>query len=185
LLLALEFINHGYTAPQRNAGTPYDGETLFRGLFFGSGPVAAKIPTVGKVAPYFPSDYRNLENQIIKNIQGKDPGFFDRFAKEIQSGDRVRIAAAIKSANQVNRDALLEVTKSSKTAFASQVRASRAGAQPSPTSTPEPNKDVAIIVILYVPVFTSAVTAKLPPNLEKGLTFERYVDEIARGVPKN
>src|SRR5215471_2582610 len=95
LLLVLSFINLGYTSPQRTSATPYDGQTLFRGLFFGSGPVAAKVPTVTKVAPYFPAEYKSVESQVIKYLQTRDPTFFDRFAKDIQSGDRVRIAAAI------------------------------------------------------------------------------------------
>jgi SdpC family antimicrobial peptide len=179
--LAVSFINRVYSVPEPVQARPYDGVTLYRGLFFASGPVAGKIPSIGKVASYLPAEYKNLEGQIIKYIQGKDPNYFVGFAKEIQSGDRVRVAAAIKKTNKLHREALIETTKNSNTQFASQVR--RLKDQPEPE--PETAKDVATIVCLYVPIVVgSAVATKAPPNELKGLSFERYVDEIVRTVPK-
>lgn len=189
LWLVFAVVNHGVSTAQRTAQRTgqfqYDGITLFKGLFFASGPVPSRIPTLGRVAPYFPSEYKNLESQVIRSIQGKDPTFFDRFAGDIQSGDRVRISAAIKEGNKLHRQTLLEITKGSRTPFASQVRGLAALRESDPEPSPEPAKDVGVIVCLYVPIVVSAVTVKLPPNLQKGLSFERYVDEIARGLARN
>src|SRR5438874_2004172 len=88
---------------------PLDGVTLYRALFFGSGPLADKIPTVAKVRPFLPPDYVSLQDPMIDKIQAKDPNFFKTFATEIQSGDHLRVAAAILNANKIQRDALIEV----------------------------------------------------------------------------
>src|SRR3954466_7703980 len=82
LLLAVAVINHSSSNAQRISRNQYDGVTLFRGLFFGSGPIVSRVPTLGRVAAYFPAEYKNLESQVIKSIQSQDPGFFDRFARE-------------------------------------------------------------------------------------------------------
>lgn len=193
ILLVFAVVNHGVStaqrpaqrAEQRTGQLQYDGITLFKGLFFASGPVPSRIPTIGRVAPYFPSEYKNLESQVITSIQRRDPTFFDRFAGDIQSGDRVRISAAIKEGNKLHRQTLLEITKGSRTQFATQVRGLAALRESDPEPSPEPQKDVGVIVCLFVPIVVSAVTVKLPPNLQKGLSFERYVDEIARGLARN
>lgn len=193
LLLVAVMVNHSVSSAQRTAQRTaqptaqiqYDGITLFRGLFFASGPVLSRVPTMGKVAPYFPAEYKNFESQVIRSIQTKDPTFFDRFAKDIQSGDRVRIAAAIKEGNNLHRQSLLEATRSSRTPFASRVRGLASLRESDPEPSPEPAKDIVVIVCLFVPIYVSAVTVKLPPNLQKGLSFDRYVDEIARGLGKN
>jgi hypothetical protein len=184
LALMVSFINRAYSVPAPVQATPYDGVTLYRGLFFGSGPVAGKIPTIRKAGPYFPAEYKRLEGEIIKYLQAKDPQYFERFAQDIQSGDRVRVAAAIRSTNKLQKEALLEVTKTSRTQFASQVQ--RLRNEPEPEPSPEPAKDLQIVIIycLFIPIVTAVVASKAQPNELKGLSFEQYVNEIVVAVPK-
>lgn len=185
VLLALALtgtvINRVYSVPPAPPAVPYDGLTLYRALFFGVGPLAAKIPTIRKSAPYFPAEYKSLEGEMTKYIQRKDPKFFERFAGDIQSGDRVKVAAAIKSANKLQRESLFAVAKNSNTQFASQVR--RVSDQPQPQPTPELITDV-VIIILDIGIILANVTTKTLPDALKGLSFERYVDEIVHAVPK-
>jgi SdpC family antimicrobial peptide len=173
--LTATLINSVYSVQRPVPAAPYDGITLYRGLFFASGPVASKIPTLSKTGSYFPAEYKSLEDQIIRYIQAKDPKFFESFAREIQSGDRVRVGQAIRSTNKLQKEALFEITKNSKTQFASQLRQSNA--EPSPDA----GKDLCTLLIAIV----HFVFQVKPPIQElQGLTFERYVDEVVRAVPR-
>lgn len=187
--IIVSMINGGYSTPAQVQLRPYDGVTLYRGLFFGTGPVVSKLPTLSKVAPYFPAEYKNLEGPITNYIKKKDPAYFDKFADDIQSGDRVRVAAAIKRTNQIQKEALIEVTKNSRTPIASQVR--RIATTRVPAGEPEPENDanVAVEVVVWVALFVAIVVwlvaEKTPPTELKGLRFEQYVNEITTSLPKN
>jgi SdpC family antimicrobial peptide len=183
--VTISFINSVYSDPQKvQAARPYDGLTLYRALFFASGPVAAKIPTIQKAAPYLPADYKNLEGQITKYIQAKDPAYFDNFARDIQSGDRVRVSEAIKRTSKLQREAMLAVTTRSKAQFATQVRRLRVEKEPDPEA--ENDANVAVEVLVFVLIFVTVFweSPKSRPTQLKGLSFERYVDEVTRAVPK-
>ncbi|HUQ34668.1 MAG TPA: hypothetical protein VM095_21295 [Pyrinomonadaceae bacterium] len=183
LALSVTSLNQVYSISEQAQTAPYDGITLYRGLFFASGPVVNKIATLNKASRYFTPEYKGLEGQVIKYLQGNDPTFFDNFAREIQSGDRARVAAVIRNTNKLQREALIAVTRKSRSRFASQVRQLTAQAEPSPDT--DVAKDIAIIVILYVPVITMVVAAdKAMPVEMKGLKFDQYVDEIVKAVPK-
>ena len=191
--VTVSLVNSAHSVQAPVQGAPYDGVTLYRGLFFASGPVASKIPTIRKVAPYLPADYKNLESQIIKYIQAKDPSYFDRFANEIQSGDRVKVANAIVRTNKLQKEAVLEVTKGSKAQFASQVRRLN---NPSMTraSDPEAENDanvaaavevwLALVVAIAGFIVVAFVLLKTKPAELKGLKYEQFVDEIVRAVPR-
>ena len=156
--------------PGTGAQTLYDGESLFRGIFFGTGEVAEKLPEIwrsqeqAKLAVLTPeqtaarleaggsqlralgyaeqadrlgllaSQVRNgalspkdiarvadgkfsvadrtapeavaTYDSAVASIKGLDSGFFNRFAAEIQSGNQVRVANAIREASKL----LLEST---------------------------------------------------------------------------
>ena len=79
--LTVTLINSVYSTPASVQGRPYDGEILYRALFFASGPIATKIPTLQKAKSDLPPEYKNLEGQIIKYVQGKEPNFFVGFAR--------------------------------------------------------------------------------------------------------
>src|SRR5262249_12647774 len=165
---------------------PYDGITIYRGLFFGSGPVVNKIPSLRKVAGYYPPEYKALEGPITNYIKKKDPNYFVTFAADIQSGDRARVAAAIRRTNQLQREALLEVTKNQQTPLAQQAR--RLRENPATPKEPEPENDanVAVEVVVWVALFVAIViwlVAQPRPTDLKGLRFEQYVDEIVRVMP--
>lgn len=86
----------------------YTGEQLFKGLYLGQGPVADLFPEVWEGAEEYRehaipaedmqevmlalSDYADT---MIEDIAAANPGFFSSFAVEIQSGDHLRIEAAV------------------------------------------------------------------------------------------
>lgn len=169
--------------PTPVAAAPYDGVTVYRALFFASGPLASKIPTIKKAAPYLPASYKSLEGQVIKYIQTNNPKFFDNFGKEIQSGDRVRVAAAIRSVRPLQKEALLAVTKSQKGQFSSNVARLRVENPPEAENDGNVAVEVLVFVLIFVTVFWES-----PKNGRmslQGLTFDRYVDEVVRAVPKS
>jgi SdpC family antimicrobial peptide len=190
--LVISLINRTPSVTAQKIAKPYDGLTIYRGLFFASGPVASKVPTVTKSAKYLPAEYKAMESQIITYIRTKDPAYFERFGQEMQSGDRVRVADAIKKTNLLQKEALLSLTKNSRTSFATQVQrlkdpeAVRRSSKAEPDE-PENDANVAVEAVvwvaLFVVVFIWLVAPKTATEL-KGLKFDQYVDEVVRAVPK-
>ncbi|WP_246356685.1 sporulation delaying protein family toxin [Pyxidicoccus fallax] len=91
------------------ARVAYDGETVFRGVLFGLGPVGSALPEIWE-EPHAASVLRNpdrsaaaaaLADKIVARIQQQDPSFFGRFGADIQSGDHLRVSSALKEAGDV------------------------------------------------------------------------------------
>lgn len=85
---------------------PYDGETIFRGLILGDGPVAKLFPEIWQdpqvLAYRQRAEQQNSAEQIaaarqklIHTLRGQDPTFLSRFGTEMQSGDPVRVEGAL------------------------------------------------------------------------------------------
>jgi SdpC family antimicrobial peptide len=183
LVLALLSALVGVT-PSNAQAPRHDGATLFRGLFFGTGPIAAQIPTIRKVAPHLPVEYRQLEDQVVRHLQTQDPNFFPQFAKELQSGDHVRVAKELRRARQLNVDAVLALTKNSQSDFAKALRQHMAEERAGTSKVGRDTDNVAVVAVAVAAVAVIVVFflwAKPPVDAEfRGLTFERYVDEIVR-----
>lgn len=163
-------------------GESYDGASLYRSLFFAKGPLAAKIPTLRRVSPRIPAEYKKVEPEVIEYVRQRDPQFFNQFATEVQSGDRVRVANAIKAAHAIHMQALAAVTRNSKTQLASEVSRLRAERPPEA----ENDANVAVFVLVWVAIFVVVFwnSPAQRANALKGLTFERYVDEVVRAIPR-
>jgi SdpC family antimicrobial peptide len=110
------------TAPAASAPViRYDGETLFRGLFFRQGPIGQNLPDLA-IAPAAPTgDGITAVDTLIAQMRKSDPGFFDRFATGIQSGNRLKILAAVKDAQAVFDNALVTAYHAVKVAKGGQI----------------------------------------------------------------
>lgn len=81
----------------QEARTALSGEEVFRGIVFGEGYVAEQLPELwdNVVLPELTSEEHVAQKiakaQLVADIREADPTFFDRFGKEIQSGDHLRI----------------------------------------------------------------------------------------------
>ena len=100
---------------------PYDGETIFRGLILGDGPVAKLFPEIWQdpqvLAYQQRAEQQNSVEQIaagkqklIDLLRAQDPTFFSRFGTEIQSGDPVRVEGVLtemtsRFANELSKSA--------------------------------------------------------------------------------
>lgn len=94
------------TAAARSAAAArYDGEAIFRGLVFGQGPVAKLFPELANTPVATPQQAAAID-MIVGEMRTLDQGFFDRFGREMQSGSRVRIRAAIDEANTLGERAV-------------------------------------------------------------------------------
>jgi len=93
--------------PSQAAAVRYDGETIFRGLAFGQGPVARLFPELAATPP-LSAEGTQVVDAIIAEMRGIDSTFFDRFAAEMY-GSRVRVRAAIESANELAKSAILAI----------------------------------------------------------------------------
>ena len=91
----------------------WDGETLFRGLFFGEGPVAQLFPEVWKpiqAKAGYQKDprVREIEDRIIAYIRQNEPLFFDRFQRAMTSGDHLTIQEGLAEGGRLIQEALEE-----------------------------------------------------------------------------
>jgi cannibalism toxin, SdpC family len=110
LLIHLTLLSTGVAWGQ-TTGTHYRGETVFRGLFFGTGPIAKKFPEIWEDPmllhynealnnkPELVRKLNELRNKLVKRIAKKDPDFFQRFGEDIQSGDHLIVQAAVEDAS--------------------------------------------------------------------------------------
>ena len=90
------------------ATTQYNGETLFRGLYFGEGPVASHFPEIWH-APQVEQRLSSVEgseewvstkDQAVAWVRNSDPTFFQRFEQDVQSGDHIKVSRAYKEGSQ-------------------------------------------------------------------------------------
>jgi SdpC family antimicrobial peptide len=105
LALGLGIVLSGTAAPLAQTAVPrghQSGEALFNGIFMGTGPVAARLPEVwqGPEALVFREVQRlgraqQVRREVAAGIRAEEPGFFEWFGAEIQSGDHVRVEFAL------------------------------------------------------------------------------------------
>ena len=81
--------------------THFDGETVFRGVLLGDGPVAALFPEY-----YHPPEPQHPHHTLIdvplvlEAFRDHDPTFCERFGQSLQSGDPVKISQSLDEAEQ-------------------------------------------------------------------------------------
>lgn len=99
-----------YAGPNGGTSREFSGESIFRGLFFGSGPVAGMFPELWRDArrrtlqtlrerPDHVAALEAVERVVLQHITSHDAGFMDDFGAAMRSGDHLRIDAALKGAS--------------------------------------------------------------------------------------
>jgi SdpC family antimicrobial peptide len=122
----LAFGNPATQAAQQPAGSKYDGEAIFRGLYFGQGPVADLFPELWKQQRYLDrkklltqEDERRMgeiREKIIAGLKAKDRAFFDTFASTLRSGDHLAIQKKVAEVTDLTLDILQKDTGKDATA---------------------------------------------------------------------
>lgn len=92
------------------------GEALYRSIFFYQGADAAKLPELAEnftwqsqMSPEQKAAVDGLVNDLTAAVEKVSPGFWNHFAAEVQSGDQVRVLAALDSAGAVTFAAIDQV----------------------------------------------------------------------------
>lgn len=96
--------------------TEYDGEVLFRALFFGQGDLStALFPEVwrnenieAKRGPHDPEVIAFRED-VVEWVASNHSAFFAKFGRELQSGDHVRVDATLNAAGGMLEKAIYAV----------------------------------------------------------------------------
>ncbi len=99
----------------RSPRPPYvfDGETLFKGLFFGQGPVATRFPEIASRFPRMSMTegdkaFAQFIEWVSDRLRQYDRLFFDRLAAGLQSGNHLTIAATMDQAARIVEKVLQE-----------------------------------------------------------------------------
>src|SRR5207244_45596 len=85
----------------RTAHTRYDGKTLFRGFYFGRGPVTALFPEYYRNIPASNDKEVEVQERYVSEIDRALPTFFATFQKQLYSANQVKVSAAFKDASAV------------------------------------------------------------------------------------
>ena len=75
----------------------YDASTVFRGVFFGHGPVAALFPRYFQGVPAVTQVSTVAENMVMVEVERRSSGLIDRFYQAVRSGSHVRTKNAMKA----------------------------------------------------------------------------------------
>ena len=84
--------------------TSFNGEDLYRGIIFGQGKVAEKLPDIwSKEFREEAKNERNTKiiNDTVKYIKKNNPKYFDELKKAIDLGDEKKITAALDKGGQL------------------------------------------------------------------------------------
>jgi SdpC family antimicrobial peptide len=164
------------TRPAPAQRAVYDGESLLRGLFFGQGPVAQQHPELA-LTRVEGADAKAMTDRLVADVKRQDPRFPARFAVEVQSGDRVRVRAAVSEAADLLRQA---VTR----AYGVTPESRAASVQGNATLIAALIAAAAVVLWVYVAIYVvndEQDAERVPAGLDPGassLKTEVWVDEV-------
>ena len=108
LILTITLLGSPIVGKGQGAPPSFTGEQIFRGVLFGEDPVAHLFPEVWSSEQV--SEQLNtkekvvawdaVKEQVVTHVKATDPTFMDEFGVEMQSGEHLRIEAALKEASQ-------------------------------------------------------------------------------------
>lgn len=112
ILMVLVFLCSGSSVFAKDSvKQKYNGETLFRGLVFGQGPVAKvfnEIWTKDLLKELSNKDTVAIVDDIINKMKVKDSTFFKQFEQAVYSGDHLQVSAAIKKGGEILQQILTD-----------------------------------------------------------------------------
>jgi hypothetical protein len=100
LMAASLIVIAGATSSEAAGGTPspqvFDGEAIFRGVYFGEGRAAQVVHGTAWATP----ESHTAGDHVIASIRATSPGFLSAFAEDMYSGERPRISSALDTADE-------------------------------------------------------------------------------------
>jgi SdpC family antimicrobial peptide len=99
----------------------YSGEDLFRGIFYGEGPVADRLPYVSDLNPgeFLEKgdelqEYQDLKEEIIAGLSANNPSFFDNFRSQMLSSNHLTIQRGLEDAAEAIQEVSMQIARVSK-----------------------------------------------------------------------
>jgi SdpC family antimicrobial peptide len=89
------------TAAKQQPAERFDGKTLFRCFYFGSGPVATRFPELDLLTPETTPENKATEDRLMGKIESKDALFYARFEQHLYSRNHVRISRALEEGSEI------------------------------------------------------------------------------------
>jgi SdpC family antimicrobial peptide len=107
LIISIALLGVRSSAFAKAKARSFTGEDVYRGLVWGEGPVSKLLPEVWSMdAVAAHSDtkekmmaWNDAKEHVVAKIKAKDPTFMSRFGEEMQSGDHLRVQAAMSEAS--------------------------------------------------------------------------------------
>jgi SdpC family antimicrobial peptide len=79
----------------------FDGATLLKGLFFGMGPAAARYPDLVRARVNTTAGHVAAVDRLVADAEAREPGFLNRFATGMYSGNHVDIQSVTREAGRL------------------------------------------------------------------------------------
>ncbi len=98
------------TFDNRNETVNFNGKELFKGIFFATGTLAEKVPSISNSYSYFElnkisdeqkNDYHLKMNEILVEIEKENPNYFKNFKSIIQTKNQLKIKNALREGSRV------------------------------------------------------------------------------------
>lgn len=116
LVMVLAMLNMGlgfHALAGSRAAKAYTGEEIFSGINFGKGEVAKLFPEIWKSFHTNNKDslraFDLLREKVVAEIKASDPTFMERYGREMQSGDHLRIDGALKESSAKITSAMMKI----------------------------------------------------------------------------
>lgn len=154
----------------------FDGQTVFRGLFLGEGPVATAHPELQRVPMVSSTEGSEAwKDDLINDISQADPAFFERFGEAIQSGSRPAIQEASTEASAATVEAL-------ETRYGQPATQGDMGADCffGPVAVAVAVVVTAAVLLNVAYGYNYVEAAARSADQEKGLAQERWIDDVAQ-----
>jgi hypothetical protein len=102
LSLVTVFLVTSCTPDTISNNSGFSGEDYVRGIFLGSGPVAKRIPEISSKfnhEDFLKTDEERMQLEVVHNqiLSALDPAFIESFKRDMESGNHLRIQAALKN----------------------------------------------------------------------------------------
>jgi SdpC family antimicrobial peptide len=162
----------------------FDGASLMRGLYFGLGPVAQEYSQLVMVQVEG-EEHAPTVDLLLADVEQLEPGFFDRYAAAMYSGNQVEIQYANEDAARLLHTAATARYPDMETTEVGDGRgmciniALVVNAAVVVNAAAAVNIFAAWAVSIYRHVQFWAASPREPESQPGGLTYERWVDEVA------
>ncbi len=171
----------GSTAERSEQLASFSGEQLYLATLFGVGPARDAVPSVASYADETltrGADAQRGLDELVAQVAAAHPRFFGEFARDLRSGDRVVIRAALVRAGEVTKKVVEQVHQINADDLAESNKVLHARAA-KPSDPDDATGPVAVSVAAVVVVFVLIAIVLAAPDGSTELALDAVSDELA------